>query len=337
MWITSCLETVKKPTVVALGNFDGVHPGHQTVIEPVWLAAQQFRTIHAAESPAGESGVVVPTVVTFHPHPREFFTGKRRDLLTPLEEKAAQLKQLGVEQLVQLPFDHALSCLSPEAFVAQILVGSLMAREISVGENFCFGHKRAGTAEDLRAIAARYDIPVHIVPIYRLDGERVSSSTIRDYLQQGRVRPAARLLGRPYTLVGKVVEGQQLGRSLGFPTANLRLPEAKFLPRLGVYAVRVCVQTEAAPSVPMLHAADLTGKSQPGVMNLGYRPTVDGSQRQVEVHLLDWAGDLYGKTLVVSLEAFLRTEQKFDSLDALKAQIRQDCDQARSLLTATSP
>ncbi|MFQ3616380.1 MAG: bifunctional riboflavin kinase/FAD synthetase [Cyanobacteriota bacterium] len=330
MWITSCLETVKTPTVVALGNFDGVHLGHQTVIDPIRLTVQRFQTTHAANSGAIAP---VPTVVTFHPHPREFFTGQRRDLLTPLEEKVAQLKRLGVEQLVRLPFDRALSCLSPEAFIEQILVRSLMAQAISVGENFCFGHRRAGTAEDLRAIAARYDIPVHIVPMYRLDGERVSSSTIRDCLQQGLVKPAARLLGRPYTLVGDVVKGQQLGRSLGFPTANLRLPEEKFLPRLGVYAVRVYIQDEAVPSAPTL---DRTGRSQPGVMNLGYRPTVDGSQRQVEVHLLDWAGDLYGKTLVVSLEAFLRAEQKFDSLDALKAQIRQDCDQARSLLTTTS-
>ncbi|HIK41358.1 bifunctional riboflavin kinase/FAD synthetase [Thermoleptolyngbya sp. M55_K2018_002] len=333
MWITSCLETVKTPTVVALGNFDGVHPGHQTVIEPVWLAAQQFRATCAVGSGAIAP---VPTVVTFHPHPREFFTGKRRDLLTPLAEKVAQLKPLGVAQLVRLPFDYALSCLSPEAFVEQILVRSLAAQEISVGENFCFGHKRAGTAEDLRAIAARYDIPVHIVPMYTLDGEQVSSSTIRDYLQQGLVRPAARLLGRPYMLVGDVVKGQQLGRSLGFPTANLRLPEEKFLPRLGVYAVRVWVQNEAFPNALVLPPADPARQPQPGVMNLGYRPTVDGSQRQVEVHLLDWAGDLYGKTLVVGLEAFLRAEQKFDSLDALKAQIQQDCDQARSLLT-TSP
>jgi len=335
VWITSCLETVKTPTVVALGNFDGVHPGHQTVIKPVWLAAQQFQTTHAAES-GTESGAIapIPTVVTFHPHPREFFTGKRRDLLTPLEEKVAQLQRLGIQQLVRLPFDHALSCLSPEAFVEQILVRSLVAQAISVGENFCFGHQRAGTAEDLRAIAARYGIPVHIAPMYRLDGERVSSSTIRNCLQQGLVETAAWLLGRPYTLVGKVVKGQQLGRSLGFPTANLRLPEEKFLPRLGVYAVRVCVQDQAASGIPTLNP---TGQSQPGVMNLGYRPTVDGSQRQVEVHLLDWAGDLYGKALVVSLEKFLRAEQKFDSLDALKAQIQQDCDQARSLLNATFP
>lgn len=298
------------------------------MIEPIWLAAQHFRTT-AAEP---DTAALIPTVVTFHPHPREFFTGKRRDLLTPLDEKVAQLRQIGIEQLVRLPFDHALSCLSPEAFVDQVLVRSLAAKEISVGENFCFGHKRAGTAEDLRAIAARYDIPVHIVPIYQLDGERVSSSTIRDCLQQGLVQPAARLLGRPYTLVGEVVQGQQLGRSLGFPTANLHLPAEKLLPRLGVYAVRVCLQHPAAPdAVP--HSPDATAEpTLLGVMNLGYRPTVDGSQRQAEVHLLDWAGDLYGKTLVVSLEAFIRPEQKFDSLDTLKAQIQQDCDQARSLL-----
>ncbi len=170
------------------------------------------------------------------------------------------------------------------------------------------------------------------MPIYQLDGERVSSSTIRTYLQQGLVQPAARLLGRPYTLVGDVVQGQQLGRSLGFPTANLHLPAEKFLPRLGVYAVRVCLQNPAALDA-VTHSPDATAASAlPGVMNLGYRPTVNGSRRQAEVHLLDWACDLYGKTLIVSLEAFIRPEQKFDSLDALKAQIQQDCDRARSLL-----
>lgn len=311
------------------------------MIEPVWLAAQRCRTTPAdmlAVSPPPTS-VLIPTVVTFNPHPREFFTGKRRDLLTPLDEKVMQLSQIGVEQLVRLPFDQALSNLSPADFVEQVLVRSLSAQEISVGENFCFGHRRAGTAQDLRAIAAGYNIPVHVVPMHMLDGERVSSSGIRDYLRQGQVQPAARLLGRPYTLVGEVVQGQQLGRSLGFPTANLRLPAEKFLPQLGVYAVRVSLHNIATPALDRSprpdSAADLESpvlRALPGVMNVGYRPTVDGTQRQIEVHLLDWAGDLYGKTLIVSLEAFLRPEQKFDSLDALKAQIQQDCDHARSHL-----
>lgn len=303
MWVTSSLATVQAPTIVALGNFDGVHWGHRQVIQPILSQS-------ATEA--------VPTVVTFDPHPQEFFSQQRRSLLTPIAEKATCLREMGVGQLLLLPFDRALANLTPQEFVETILVQRLQARRISVGEDFCFGRKRSGTTEDLRSIAARFDIEVQVITLHTHEGQRISSSAIRQALEQGDVARAKLLLGRPYTLVGEVVQGQQLGRTIGFPTANLQVPSEKFLPRQGVY----CVWVQGAEPQP-----------RAGVMNIGDRPTVSGLQQTIEVHLLDWSGDLYGKTLTVSLEKFLRPEQKFASLDALKEQIQIDSAQARALLT----
>jgi riboflavin kinase/FMN adenylyltransferase len=250
-----------------------------------------------------------------------------------------------VEQLVLLPFDRELAALSPQQFVEKILVRQLRAQSVSVGEDFRFGCQRAGTGADLKAIAHSYGINVTLVPLQTCEGERISSSVIRQALQEGDLQQANRLLGRPYTLTGLVVTGQQLGRTIGFPTANLQIPPEKFLPRQGVYCVRVYSETE--------DDSEATGQTETGngeakvaadscslpiesigVMNIGNRPTVDGTTSTVEVHLLDWVGDLYGKTLTVSLEQFLRPEQKFASLDALKTQIQADCEAARAFLRA---
>ena len=320
-----------------------MHRGHRQVVQPIlngtaaarsWGAAAlrelpsspQLETVPAGSgewpnsSPPERS---FPTAVTFNPHPREFFTGQPKSLLTPREEKVAQLRSMGVEQLVLLPFDRELADLSPQQFVEKILVRSLRATQVSVGQDFRFGRGRAGEAADLQQLAAPYGIAVTVVPLLFCQGERISSSNIRQALLAGNLSNANRLLGRPYSLVGKVVSGQQLARNLGFPTANLRLPPEKFLPAYGVYAVRVTgAGTSDAPAA--------------GVMNIGIRPTVAGGQPTAEVHLLDWSACLYGKTLTVTLEHFLRSEQKFSSLNALKAQIHADCAAARSLLTAAT-
>jgi riboflavin kinase/FMN adenylyltransferase len=305
VWITSSLSTAVTPTAVALGNFDGLHLGHREVILPV------------LNPPTGTHA----TAVTFSPHPKEFFTGQPRSLLTPLDEKAAHLEQIGIQQLVRLPFTQQLAALSPQAFVDEILVQHLQARHVSVGADFRFGHQRLGTAEELRAIAETHGISVTIVPLLIFQGKRISSSSIREALLEGDVQTANRMLGRSYQLVGKVVRGQQLGRTIGFPTANLQLPDCKFIPRQGVYGVRV-YQPEKDSIL--------------GVMNIGNRPTVNGVTQTIEVHLLDWSGDLYGQTLTVELEEFIRAEQKFESLEELKAQISADCEMARTMLAALS-
>lgn len=341
MWVTSSPAKALTPTTVAIGNFDGLHRGHQRVIQPIlnfacasnaceWQLQSPSLSVGEDTNLSNQNVHTYRTVVTFNPHPQEFFTGQRRTLLTPLNEKVQQLSVWGVEQLMLLPFDRELAALSPQEFVETILVQQLRSQRISVGEDFRFGWQRSGTATDLQAIAANFGIPVTIVPLHTCEGERISSSSIRQALEQGDLQRAQALLGRPYILTGSVVKGQQLGRTIGFPTANLQLPPEKFLPRQGVYAVRVFIE-EAGELLSRGAVPLLSGGA--GVMNIGSRPTVNGMYPSVEVHLLDWSEDLYGKTLTVQLQKFLRPEQKFASLEALKAQIQVDCAIARSVLT----
>jgi riboflavin kinase / FMN adenylyltransferase len=328
VWVTSSTELALVPTAVALGKFDGVHRGHRQVIQPILedIGKRESADIKTFSPSVPSKDRIYSTVVTFNPHPQEFFTGQPRTLLTPLDEKVQQLRSLGVEQLVLLPFDKELCALTPEEFVEKILIEQLQAVQISVGQDFRFGSKRTGTAQDLQVIAARYGIPVTIVPLESCSEEvfpeaPISSSLIRETLSSGDIQHANKLLGRPYSLIGTVVKGQQLGRTIGFPTANLQLPKDKFLPLQGVYAVRVFITDETL---------ELSGNGYLGVMNIGNRPTVNGTQLSVEVHLFDWFGELYGKKLTVQLEKFLRPEQRFPNLEALKTQIQLDCNAAKA-------
>ena len=310
MWIPSSTTEILSPNAIALGNFDGVHLGHAKVLSQIIGVSGTNK----------EENRLYPTVVSFNPHPREFFSGQRQLLLTTLEEKVEQLEKLGIEQLVLLPFDQDLAQLSPQEFVAKILVQDLNARKITVGQDFRFGYQRQGTAQDLAAIAAQFKVEVVITPLKTEQEQRISSSLIRTALAEGRIKQANQMLGRPYSLKGMVIDGQKLGRTLGFPTANLQLPDYKLLPRLGVYAVRVSIQNSAHRSLG-------------GVMNIGHRPTLDQNQVIAEVHLFNWSEDLYQQTLTVQLWDFLRPEQKFSSLDGLKSQISQDCQQAQEILS----
>ncbi len=305
--IITQLQDLGVPTAIALGNFDGIHRGHRRVIDPILEIAELFSGRYS-------------TVVSFDPHPRFFFSGQPQPLLTPIAEKARVLADLGLDQLVLLPFTRAIADLSPEEFVVDVLIHQLGAEHLCVGADFRFGRNRSGAASDLRRIAESFGVPTEIIPLFNDDGERISSSAIRRALGSGDVARAAELLGRPYALCGRVVGGQRLGRTLGFPTANLDLPADKLLPAQGVYAGRV--------------SSDGLGLDRhPAVMNLGLRPTVSGDrQLQAEVHLLDWQGDCYGADLRMELLAHLRSEQRFASLDDLKAQIGRDCAQARDLL-----
>ena len=374
MWITSSIEAAKAPVNIALGNFDGVHLGHQRVmaeilctpalgasssaqetssvqdlsdlrdvasaqLTPKVFSPQSIAALHSGVIASGYShfpnqssadAIELPmgaatlnpesyaTVVTFSPHPQEYFSGTTRSLLTPVAEKTWQLAQLGIHQLVMLPFNQALAELSPEEFVERILIKGLKAQRISVGSDFRFGKGRSGDAEGLKAIASKHGVPVVLVPLRYEKGDRISSSRIRQALSTGDLDAATYLLGRPYTLTGRVVQGKQLGRTIGFPTANLEIPAKKYLPRKGVYSVRVY---------------GIAPEPLRGVMNIGNRPTVNGQSLSVEVHVMDWAGDIYGKLLTVSLEGFVRPEQKFESLDGLKAQIAQDCQTAIATLS----
>jgi riboflavin kinase / FMN adenylyltransferase len=304
--IESSLANILTPTAIALGNFDGIHRGHLEVIRPVL---------------ADNSGAY-KTVVSFDPHPQQYFTGQQRQLLTPHQEREIILEQLGIQQLILLPFDRDLVKLSPQEFVDQIVDRQLQAKFISVGEDFRFGNQRAGSASDLVTLTAELNIPTQIAGLETNDDSRISSSRIRAALLAADLALTQALLGRYYSIVGTVVNGQEIGRSIGFPTANLKYPAEKFLPRQGVYCVRV----------------DIPGASQlPGVMNIGKRPTVDGVNTTVEVHLLDWEGNLYEQQLIVYLHHFIRSEQKFPSLAALTTQIQTDCNTAKEFFQLNHP
>jgi len=291
------------PTALALGSFDGLHQGHRRVIAAI-----------AADPTSG----LVPTVVSFWPHPRELLYGETRLRLDLPVEKLALLEPCGIRQLVLVPFSHDLAALSPEEFVEQVLVGQLEAREVAVGENFRFGVGRSGDAEALRRIGAGHGLRVQVLPMLWDGVERVSSSRIRRALAAGAIEEATRLLERPYRFSGRVVRGRGLGRELGWPTANLRVDGRKFLPAEGVYAALV----RGAGAGPMS-----------AVMNLGPQPTVDPlAPSAVEVHLLDRQLELEGKELEVEPVALLRHQQRFGSLDALSTQIGADADRSRQIL-----
>jgi len=270
----------------------------------------------------GSGGTAVPTVVSFWPHPREVLHGETRLRLDLPEEKLELLEPLGLRQLVMVPFTPSLAALSPEAFVAGVLVGQLQVRQVAVGENFRFGAGRRGDAADLARIGAACGVRVSVLPMLFEGGERVSSSRIRRALAAADLAEAERLLERPYRFRGLVVPGRGLGRGLGWPTANLQVDGRKFLPREGVYAV-------------LAWSGEVRGAGMPAVMNLGPQPTVDPlAPSAVEVHLLDREIDLVGAQLIVQPVRYLRSQQRFAGLAELAGRIAEDAKEAAAILDA---
>ncbi|SDH70437.1 bifunctional riboflavin kinase/FAD synthetase [Roseospirillum parvum] len=293
--------------VIALGNFDGLHLGHQSVVGAALARAR------AEGRPAA--------VMTFEPHPRAVF---KPDLppfrLTPLRIKVRLLEAMGIDYLYAQHFDPAFASLSAEDFCRDILARRLGIAHVVVGTDYVFGHGREGDVAYLTAAGERHGFTVTAVPPTLCgEGEVVSSTRVREHLRQGRPDQAAALLGRPWEVEGRVEPGAARGRDLGFPTANLKLGEY-LRPRLGVYAIRAGVDRGVET---VWHR---------GVANLGKRPTFDDGDPLLEAHLFDFTGDLYHQHLRVALIAFLRPELAFPGLDALKAQIAEDVTAARRLL-----
>lgn len=298
--------TEKRGAVVALGNFDGVHRGHQQVIGQAGEIAQK-------------SGVDL-AVLTFEPHPRVFFRPDDPPFrLTPFRNKAHLLQALGVDATICLNFDAPLAGLAAQEFIDRILVTDIGVGTLVVGYDFKFGKGRTGDVDLLRQ-DSRFKTVV-IEPAADAIGEIYSSTRIRDYLTKGEPGQAAALLGRPFEIEGEVLHGAEIGRTIGFPTANLDLG-GYIRPAYGVYAVRVGVETGRVGETVWCD----------GVANLGKRPTVDGLTELFEVHIFDFDRDLYGNHMRVALIEYIRGERKFDGLDALKAQISADCHTARVIL-----
>lgn len=294
-------HSVSAPVVLAIGNFDGVHLGHLALVRQLVAAAGQFK--------------LAATVLTFEPHPREFFSPASAPArLTTLREKLELLAELGVVQAMVCPFNARFASLSAEQFIEQVLVRGLRVRHLIIGDDFRFGRGREGDFEMLRAAGDRFGFTVEAMQSVLLDGERVSSSVVRRELAAGDMRRAAAFLGRPYIIDGRVAHGAKFGRQLGFATANIRIKHNP-LPMTGVFAVEVSGLGE----LPL-----------PGVANLGIRPTVGGTRPLLEVHLFDFDRDIYGKHISVRFVHKLRNEQRFPNFEALKAQITADAAAARA-------
>ncbi len=299
------LARAEKPLHLALGVFDGVHLGHREVIR---------QAVEAARREGGAGGVL-----TFDPYPIRVLVPEKapRRLLASLDHKAEILATLGVDFLLALPFDHARAAQEAEDFVCEICAAGV--HTLAVGEDWRFGKGRRGDVALLARMAGELGFRLAALPPVMMDGERISSTRVRQAIRDGNLAAAAAMLGRPYTVEGKVVEGRRLGRTIGFPTANLERGEEQ-LPPDGVWAVR----------------AQIDGNRFDGVVNLGLRPTVGGENRSLEVHLFDFAGDLYGRKMEVEFVEHLRAEKKFASVEELQTAIGQDADKALYILRGKS-
>lgn len=293
-------------SVVCIGAFDGVHRGHRYVLDHVCRRAAELN--------------LEPAAISFEPVPREFFARGNLARLSSARDKIEQLFDAGITRLLLLRFNALLAAMSAEDFVTRVLVDRLAVREVLVGQDFRFGHARRGDMALLQRLGADHGFVARELSPFAAQGARVSSSAIRDLLAHSRFDAAATLLGRAFAIGGKVVHGRQLGRQLGYPTANIRLGR-RLAPLQGIFAVRVS-------------GAGLV--SHPAVASLGVRPTVAGTEPLLEAHLFDFDGDLYGRRIEVEFVAKLRDEEKFPDLASMVRQIDSDAASARHILGATA-
>ena len=293
---------VKNPTSIAIGSFDGLHAGHRNLIKSVV-----------------EENEYTPTIASFWPHPREVLYNETRLRLDLPEEKLPILEELGIEQLVLIPFNKKLSKLTAENFIKDILINQLQAKNISVGANFRFGFKRSGDINTIKHVIKDMDIQLKIIPILEDNEGRISSSRVRDLLQKSDLKNAFKILNRSYSFKGKVVQGKGIGKSLGFPTANLEIDGRKFLPGEGVYAALTTI--ESSPHKIF------------SIMNLGSQPTIDPLlPSAVEVHLINKNINLYGLKLSVQPVEKLRSQIQFENIEQLSNQIKIDRENAVRIL-----
>ena len=297
------LERLRGPLFLAIGVFDGVHRGHQAVIST------------SADHAAASNGT--PVVVTFDPHPEKVLRPQAAPhLLSATEHKIALIRALGVEHLLIITFDKQFAATEPEDFVQKLVIHSKPLHEICVGHEWSFGKNRRGNLDLLKKLGAKFNFDVVGIPPVKINGAVVSSTAIRQAIEKGDLAKAAEMLGREYTILGTVTRGDNLGKKIGFPTANLSAHSEQFPPN-GVYVAE----------------ARIDGELYRGVINLGIRPTVSSgkSERVLEIHLFDFNRDIYGHDVEVRFLKFLRSEKKFQDLDTLVQQIRQDVEQARQL------
>ena len=302
-WKISDKKLNIKPSAAVIGNFDGVHRGHLEVLKN----AKVF---------SSKSNLPL-SVLTFDPHPREFFSKEKTNfLLQTVLDKAEALSKNNIDYLINLKFDDLLSELSPEQFVEKVLSESLSLKHIFVGKDFKFGKDRAGDINSLKSFGLKYRIGLSSIKLKNQDGTSISSTKIRNNLKKGKIKEANELLGRPYMISGLVIEGDKRGRQIGFPTANISLGNL-IRPAFGVYAVLI---------------EGIENKVLRGIANIGRRPTVNDRGVLLEVNIFDFNEDIYGKKIFISLIDFIRDEKKFDGIENLKKQIVMDVKLSKSIL-----
>lgn len=302
--IRHCHLAKMPPCVATIGNFDGLHLGHFQLIEKMLKRAQALS--------------LVPTVITFEPLPQTFLRPQVSLLrLLNFRQKLTLLANWGIKQVVCLRFNDKLAALSPLTFIEDYLINRINTRYLMVGEDFRFGHRQEGNVETLYQAATQFNFGIEPISLLQAKELKISSTQIRNALLAGELKTAAALLGRHYSVTGRVIKGDQRGRALGFPTANLSIKPENGMK--GVFASAVQIGNEVYQ----------------GVTNIGTRPTVDGEKRLIEVHLLDYSGNLYGQRITVEFLHKLRDEKRFENIEALKRQIQQDILQARELLAIT--
>ncbi|HID81776.1 MAG TPA: bifunctional riboflavin kinase/FAD synthetase [Chromatiales bacterium] len=299
------LRPEHKGSVATIGNFDGVHRGHQAVIQQLTNEAARLNC--------------KKTVITFEPLPQDFFLGEKAPgRLTPFRDKFIALEKLGVDQMLCLAFNQKLANLSAEDFIQQVLVEGLEIKSLVVGDDFCFGKNRSGNFTLLQQAGKQHGFAVQKTETFSEQNKRISSSRIRKLLEAGELQQAEKLLGRPYTMSGYVIEGDKRGREIGYPTANIRVGR-RVSPLRGIFTVEV----NGIEDHPL-----------PGICSIGTRPTVNYRGFLIEVHLLDFTGDLYGRRLEIVWLEKLRDEEKFESVDAMVRQIEKDEVNARIFFDA---
>lgn len=301
-----CGETtfgLERESVVALGNFDGVHKGHQKLLQRVTRLAKEKNFLAVA--------------LSFYPHPTWVLGNNPKPLVMSRQDRKHWIKEEGVDIFIEYPFTVEFAAISPEVFFKEILVEKLHAKAVVIGSNYFFGKGKAGNVECMRKLGEKYDVEIQVVDIVKIDGKVISSTNIRSLISEGKMEEANELLGRPYSVIGTVIHGKKLGRTIGFPTLNIIADSDRIHPPNGVYATTVKVYND----------------TYWGITNIGYNPTVGGQTKMIETHLMDYTGDLYGEEIEVFFHHFIRSEKKFTDVEMLSSQIAADTKKARIFLS----
>lgn len=294
----------EEASAVVLGNFDGVHKGHQRLLQIVKEEAEkrQLKTV----------------VFSFYPHPSWVIGHNPKPLIMSRRDKKQVIRQIGIETLIEYPFTKAFANISPDVFFEEILIKKLKAKVLVVGMNYYFGKDKTGNPDYLRALGEKHGVEVFVVDAVSEGSEMISSTKIRKLIIEGRIEEANKMLGHPYTIIGNVIKGKQLGRKLGFPTINILADLDRVYPPNGVYVTEVTVYN----------------KTFMGMTNIGYNPTVNGKEKMIETHLFDFCDDIYGEVVEIRFYHGIRSEQKFESIDHLSMQLEKDKENVKSFFNS---